>query len=85
MAINWLRFFEITGDTGYVQAASAANHYVKQTQSRHSRNSGLVGGIAGSFPIYGDYEPYRYLNWAAKFLVESLLLEARLERKLSDS
>lgn len=85
MAINWLRFFEITGDTGYVQAASTANHYVKQTQSRHSRNSGLVGGIAGSFPIYGDYEPYRYLNWAAKFLVESLLLEARLERKLSDS
>ncbi len=33
------------------------------------------GGIKGSFPVNGAYGRYQYLNWAAKFFMDSLMLE----------
>lgn len=80
MAGIWLRFYRMTGHEAYFQAASAANHYVKQVQQRASGLPGLDGGIAGSFPIYGDYHPYLYVNWAAKFFIDSLLMEEQIQR-----
>jgi len=77
MAVIWFKLYQSTGDDRYKQAALAANYYLKQTQQRKAK-VGIAGGIAGSFPLYGDYEPYRYLNWAAKFFVDSLLLETLL-------
>jgi len=74
----WLRLFQATGDRRYTQAAAEANRCVKRTQRRSSRLRGVGGGVAGAFPIYGDYHPYLYVNWAAKFLVDSLLLEEQL-------
>ena len=35
----------------------------------------IKGAIPGAFPIYGWYAPFCYPNWAAKFFVDSLLLE----------
>ena len=78
MAGIWFRLYEYSGDERYILAAQRANQFLKHKQKRVSQNPGVAGGIAGSFPIYGDYEPYRYLNWAAKFFVDSLLLEARI-------
>lgn len=78
MAMVWFRLYELTGRDEYLDAACTANHHVKQRQSRDSSLPGVRGGIAGSWPIYGEYEPYRHLNWAAKFFVDSLLLEDRL-------
>jgi uncharacterized protein YyaL (SSP411 family) len=78
MALVWLRLCEWTGNGSYFQAAVKANQFVKETQVRNSTFKGIAGGIGGSYPIYGDYEPYRFLNWAAKFFVDSLLLEHNL-------
>jgi uncharacterized protein YyaL (SSP411 family) len=75
MAIIWLRLYQHNGDERFLRAAAEANHFLKRTQRRHARLAGVAGGIAGSFPIYDEYEPYRYLNWAAKFFADSLLLE----------
>jgi hypothetical protein len=75
MAIIWLKLFKLTGAAEYRQAAVTSNRYLKHTQKRDSGPSGISGGIAGSFPIYEEYEPYRHLNWAGKFLADSLLLE----------
>ena len=33
------------------------------------------GAIRGSFPIFGSYGQYQYLNWAAKFFVDANRLE----------
>lgn len=74
MAIVWLRLFELTGDSHYLKAASRANQYLKQVQRPD-------GAVAGSFPIYGNYHAYLHVNWAAKFFVDSLLLESRLSRQ----
>jgi len=81
LALVWLKFYEITNDTIYLDAATAANHYLKQIQSRNSGSPGIRGGVPGSYPIYGDYGHYLYLNWAAKFFADSLMLEERLKRK----
>jgi uncharacterized protein YyaL (SSP411 family) len=77
-AVIWFKLYELTRDHDYLQAALAANHYVKRRHSRHAKHPGVRGGVAGSAPIYEGYEPYRHLNWAAKFFVDSLLLEQRL-------
>jgi len=78
MAIIWFRLYQMTGDKSYMEAGLAANHFVKRTQPRQSKQPGIAGGITGSFPIYGDYEPYRNLNWAVKFFADSLLLEKQV-------
>jgi len=40
----------------------------------------IVGGIKGSHPIYGEYGKDQYLNWAAKFFADALMLEAGFAR-----
>jgi uncharacterized protein YyaL (SSP411 family) len=78
MAIIWFRLYQMTGDKSYLEAGTTANRFVKQTQPRSSEAPGIAGGIAGSFPIYAEYEPYRNLNWAVKFFADSLLLEKQV-------
>jgi hypothetical protein len=34
-----------------------------------------VGGVPGSFPLWGDYVRYGLPNWAAKFFLDALMLE----------
>jgi hypothetical protein len=34
-----------------------------------------VGGVPGSYPVWGAYLPHNLLNWAAKFFLDALLLE----------
>jgi len=78
MALVWLRLFQLTGDLNYLSAARVANDYLKRRHPRHGKLPGVVGGLAGSYPIYEAYEPYRNLNWAAKFFADSLLLSIQL-------
>ena len=78
MSLVWYRLHELTHKDGYLTAARAANDTVKQWQCRRSQTPGVRGGVPGSWPMFGEYEPYRNLNWAAKFFVDSLLLESRL-------
>lgn len=85
MALVWQRLYEYFGEKAYLDAANSANHYLKQRQPRHSDLPGVIGGVAGSYPIYGGYEPYRNLNWAAKFFADSLLLAERLHARTGES
>jgi hypothetical protein len=41
-------------------------------------NPDLDGGISGSFPLHGEYGRFQILNWAVKFFVDSMLLEASI-------
>lgn len=75
MAQIWLRLYQLTGDRAYLDAGVTGNSYVKETQVRWTGLAGIDGGIAGSYPIQGEYQPFQIVNWAAKFFVDSLLLE----------
>lgn len=73
----WLLLHEFTGAELYLEAGIAANRFVRRTIRVHGP-ADVNGGIKGSFPISGDYNPYEYLNWAAKFFIDSHLLERKL-------
>ena len=78
MARLWLRLAGCTGNDLSRSAGEAANHYLKQRQARRSRHPGVAGGLPGSYPVYQEYEPFRHLNWAAKFFADSLMAEAQI-------
>jgi predicted ATP-grasp superfamily ATP-dependent carboligase len=80
MAVIWWRLFELVGEGRYADGARRATRYVKCRQDLDVANPGIRGGIAGSSPVDGTYGRYQFLNWAAKFFVDALLLEARADR-----
>ena len=81
-AIIWLRFAELTGGRRYLEAGRRINRYLMSSQDLSARDPGVRGGIKGSHPIWGEYAPYEYLNWAAKFFADALMLELRATARL---
>jgi hypothetical protein len=79
MACVWLRLHEVTGELRYLNGALKINELLKEAlQTRGNR--GALGGVAGSYPIWGPYQPLRYISWGCKFLADALMLELRLKR-----
>jgi glycosyltransferase involved in cell wall biosynthesis len=76
LAMVWFRLSRVTGDEKYASAARRVLDFVKGTQrigSRSLSEAGCVGGIKGSHPIWGHYEPFAYPNWATKFFADALI------------
>ena len=69
----WLRLFALRGNPAYAEGAQRAILFVGRSQKLEAADPGVRGGIAGSAPIYGRYERFKYPNWAAKFYVDALL------------
>jgi hypothetical protein len=84
MSCVWLRLFEVTGDLRYLNAALKMNEMLKQLLPLKGRR-GVVGGVAGSYPIWGAYQPMRFISWGCKFLADALMLEQRLTREFEAS
>src|SRR6266481_1311022 len=80
MSCIWLRLFEVTSDLRYLNAALKMNEMLKQLLPAKGRR-GVVGGVAGSYPIWGAYQPMRFISWGCKFLADALMLEQRLTRE----
>jgi hypothetical protein len=74
VAICWMLLYGITADARYRLAAHRANAYVRRTVQLDGP-PGIRGGVKGAFPVDGDYGRYQLLNWAAKFLADSLMME----------
>jgi hypothetical protein len=74
VAYCWLLLYEETGYEPYRRAACTANRYVRRTVAVQGPGE-ICGGVKGSFPVYGAYLPYKYPNWACKFMIDSNLLE----------
>jgi hypothetical protein len=50
------------------------NGFVRRTVAVDGQHE-TRGGVKGSFPVDGDYGTFEYLNWAAKFFIDSNELE----------
>lgn len=74
----WLKLFESEGDARFLNAALKLNDFVKASQNLRSLHPGARGGVKGSQPIFGQYTSFTYVNWGAKFLADSLMLEERV-------
>jgi hypothetical protein len=84
MSCVWLRLYEVTGDLRYFNAGLKMNEMLKQfISSRGTR--GMAGGVSGSHPIWGGYQPFRYISWGCKFCADALLMEQRLKRSFETS
>lgn len=81
MSCVWTRLFEITGDLRYFNAALKMNEMIKTLLPRRGA-PGVFGGVAGSYPIWGAYQPLRYISWGCKFFADALLLELRAKRSI---
>ncbi|NIV29347.1 MAG: hypothetical protein GWN58_07510 [Anaerolineae bacterium] len=73
VALLWLRLYGQSGEERYLDAARKTISFVTRTQDLHTSDANTRGAIAGSYPIYGRYERFKYPNWAAKFFVDALL------------
>lgn len=79
LAIIWHKIFLETGEAIWKDARDKMNVLLSVIAQRNARESDeTAGGIAGSFPIWGRYEPFALPNWATKYLVDSLL-NARID------
>jgi hypothetical protein len=76
----FLLLFQETGDTELRDVAFELNRFVRRTL-RVDGPEDVVGGVKGAFPVWGDYGRFEFLNWSAKFFVDSNLLEARLRAR----
>jgi hypothetical protein len=84
MSCVWLRLFQHTGDLRYLNAALKMNEMLKQLlPARGGR--GIAGGVSGSYPVWGAYQPLRYVSWGCKFLADALLLEQKITRQFEAS
>ena len=74
LACCWFLLHRVTGVESYRSAGLRANGYVRRTLLL-SGAEGVRGGVRGSFPIDGEYGQFQFLNWAAKFFLDSHLME----------
>jgi hypothetical protein len=79
IAYCWLMLYRYAGEVRYRDAAYAANLYVRRTMTVDGPPE-TRGAIKGSFPVWGDYGAYQYLNWACNFLIDSNMLEREVRR-----
>jgi beta-L-arabinofuranosidase (glycosyl hydrolase family 127) len=80
-AIIWFKLYKLIEDEKYLKASKNIIKFLKRTQNLKAKNPGVYGGIKGSFPVFGQYGPYEYLNWAAKFFADALMLHLELVEK----
>lgn len=84
MSCVWARLYETLGDLRFLNSALKMNEMLK----RHVRtrgHKGVAGGVPGSFPAWGSYQPLRYISWGCKFFADALMLEQRLLRQCEAS
>jgi rhamnogalacturonyl hydrolase YesR len=83
LGITWLRLYQLRSDVRYLNAALKIVDWVRTIQSTTHSNAGVRGAIPGSNPIFGQYAPMQYPNWAAKFWADCLMLTEALVRPLA--
>ncbi|MCK1636925.1 hypothetical protein IVA95_04840 [Bradyrhizobium sp. 157] len=68
----------------YQALARKLNQFVRGTMLA-AGDADVVGGVRGSFPLNGEYFPFAFPNWAAKFTLDAnqFELETELANNLS--
>jgi hypothetical protein len=83
-AIAWLRLAIHDRDTRFLTGARRLIDLVSRVANRSWDEPGMNHGVQGSFPLGSWYQPFQFVNWGAKYHVDSILLEREVERELSN-
>lgn len=73
MALVWLRLATITGIPNYSNIANRTIKFIASTQFLNDLPQELLGGISGSYPIFGRYMFYKIPSWATKFFADAIM------------
>jgi hypothetical protein len=79
-SIVWSELYLLTQEEKYRVASHRINRYLMARHDLRNPDPRLRGGVPGSWPVWGDYGRLSILNWATKFFVDALSLEARIAR-----
>jgi hypothetical protein len=82
LAACFLLLYEFTSEVRYAEAGTKLNNFVGRTVQTEGHDD-IVGAVKGSYPVWGDYGYLEYLNWAPKFLVDSLLFQMDLNDQIA--
>lgn len=84
-ALIWLKLYRDHGfDARYLNGALKIVELIESTQILDSKNPGIRGGIAGSYPVWGGYIRYGFPNWAAKFFADAVMLLESVVKDLGE-
>jgi hypothetical protein len=85
VAIVWLRLARHDRDRRFLDGARHAIDLVSRVANQTWDEMGMSHGVQGSYPLGSWYQAFEFVNWAAKYHVESLLLERETERAFADA
>ncbi len=75
-SIVWSELERLRNERTFGEAAERANRYLLARHDISSPDPAIRGGMAGSWPVSGNYGPYKILNWATKFFIDALLMRS---------
>lgn len=74
MSLLWMKAWEYGNDGSYREAAlKMADKLILLQQIGGHGDINTRGGLPGSYPIWGKYEPFAFPNWATKFFADALM------------
>lgn len=76
IAIVAFRLSKLRGDEAYKLAADRLVNFLKAVQNTDTGIIGIDGALAGSYPITGNYMTCGYPNWATKYFLDALMMQA---------
>ncbi|MGF1630388.1 MAG: hypothetical protein ACFCUT_13020 [Kiloniellaceae bacterium] len=76
LAIVGYRLAALGRGERYAAAADLLLGFLKAVQRQGTGNADIDGALAGSYPVFGGYMTGGYPNWATKYLLDALMLEA---------
>jgi hypothetical protein len=76
LAVVCYRLFQHTRVQLYRAAADRLVNFLKPLQRLEPDCAEINGALPGSFPIFGEYMTAGYPNWATKYLLDALMLQA---------
>jgi hypothetical protein len=74
LGVVLMRLYERDGDPRRLEVAERIAGYLAHVQQLNSIGRDRRGAIAGSYPIWGPYAPFRFPCWATKYHLDLLLL-----------
>jgi len=73
MALVWLRMARRYERPELAGAAERCLDFVLRHQVGGRAQGQVAGALPGSVPLWGDYFPWAFPNWGAKFLIDALM------------
>lgn len=74
MVVAWRRMLDHEPEEQkWKNAIDLACRRLMQMQWKNTGIAHLDGGISGSYPFWGKYEPFRCPNWAVKYFIDAMM------------